>query len=58
MGGFRSPTVVKTGVVEVPYDINAYEMDDGTIMYDWYDSDNLYETIEEAEEAFIASVGG
>jgi hypothetical protein len=49
--------VVARGAVIVPYAITEYTVD-GEKKYDWYDSDQLYDTIDEAIQAFTDSVGG
>lgn len=50
-------TVVATAVVETRFGINSYEMD-GRTVYDYYDSDEWFETPEEAIHSAAASVDG
>lgn len=45
------------GIVEVPIRITEYTVD-GKTVYDYYDSDVWYETIEEAIRSFEDSVNG
>jgi hypothetical protein len=43
--------VVAEGTITVPYTIYEYEVD-GEVRYDYYDSDVLFESIEEAIQDF------
>lgn len=52
-----SVKTVATGYIKVPFSIQEYEID-GETVYDWYDSDILYETIDEAIRAKVDSVDG
>lgn len=55
--------LIKTGTVEVTYEIFAHEMEDGVTMFDWYasndeESDIWFTTPEEAEQAVRRRFGG
>lgn len=52
-----SAKTVATGYIKVPFTIHEYEID-GEVVYDWYDSDVLYDTIDEAIRAKVDSVDG
>lgn len=49
--------VVAAGFIEVPYTITAYIVD-GETKYDYYDSDQFFDTIEEAIQDFRDTHGG
>lgn len=49
--------VVTTAVIETRFGINSYDMD-GQIVYDYYDSDEWFETPEEAIQSAADSVDG
>lgn len=54
---------VKTGTVEVSYSITEYDMEDDSKVYDWvadsgHESDDLFDTLEDAERDAIYALGG
>lgn len=51
--------IVEEGTVEVGYIIRGWDQEDGSRLYDWIaatESDELYETIEEARRDAIRSL--
>jgi len=49
--------VVASGIIEVPFQITEYTVD-GVTRYDYYDSDEFFDSIEEAISSFKNSVNG
>lgn len=51
--------IVASGTVEVEWIVREWPQDDGSVLYDWIaagDSDDLYETVEEARAEAIRSL--
>lgn len=49
--------VVARGIIEVPFVITEYTVD-GETRYEYYDSDEFYDSIEDAIRSFKNSVNG